>query len=232
MLLRKIKSWQPYQNRERWLMRNGASYHLGEKITPGRFFALRFLLMLPGMVVFQRFGTLSAVVAGMVFFEVPVLLVLYMNHSDNLKMLSELKLVYHALEIQVRAGVYITDALAECYGVVREKRFRKALLDLAGDILMRSNVSEAITDFQNKFDNRYIDSLCMIVLQTLESGQALDLLSDLSEQIKDMEEAVLAGKKESLDRSITFYQLGILAAVLVVVLYTCVTKMFASALHF
>ena len=94
---------------------------------------------------------------------------------------------------------------------------------------MRANFEEALARFQGKFDNRYLDSLCLILLQATQSGQSVDLLSDLSEQIKDMEAALLSQKKEALDRSVTFYQLGILVAIMGVVLYACVTQMFAAA---
>lgn len=47
-----------------------------------------------------------------------------------------------------------------------------------------------------------------------------------------MEAAVLSQKKEALDRSVTFYQLGILVAVMGVLLYACVTQMFAAAKGF
>lgn len=74
-----------------------------------------------------------------------------------------------------------------------------------------------------------MDSLCIILLQALESGQAVELLGDIGEQIKDMEETVLKRRKSALDRSITFYQLGILAVVLAIALYACVTYMFGAA---
>ena len=162
-------------------------------------------------------------------YDVPCL---YLNSRDNLRMLPDLKHMYHSLEIQTRAGVFVTDALAELYGSVHEKRLKQALLELAGDLVMRSDLGQALEKFQGKFDNRYVDSLCMIILQAMESGQSVDLLSDLSEQIKDMEASVLSQKKEALDRSVTFYQLGILVAVMGVVLYACVTQMFAAATQF
>ena len=52
---------------------------------------------------------------------------------------------------------------------------------------------------QDCFDNRYIDSLCIILLQALESGQVVELLGDIGEQIKDMEQSVLEKKKNALD---------------------------------
>ena len=155
-----------------------------------------------------------------------------MNRQDNEKLLPELKLVYHALEIQIRAGVYVTDALAECYGSVRVKRLRQALLDLAGDIVLKADIYDALDAFQKKFDNRYIDSLCITILQALESGQALELLRDIGEQIRDMEETMLERKKTALDRKLTFYQLGVLTVVMGIALYACVSYMFGAASGF
>ncbi|MBQ9488456.1 MAG: type II secretion system F family protein [Lachnospiraceae bacterium] len=221
-----------YERTKQWLIRNGASYHFGEKIGPMGFLLLRILLGITGLLVFFLLAPSYGILAGTVLFFLPSGLVLYMNGKDNIKMLPDLKHMYHSLEIQTRAGVFVTDAMAELYWSVRERRLKQALLELAGDLVMRSDLGDALERFQKKFDNRYVDSLCMIILQAMESGQSVDLLSDLSEQIKDMEASVLSQKKEALDRSVTFYQLGILIAVMGVVLYACVTQMFAAATGF
>ena len=86
--------------------------------------------------------------------------------------------------------------------------------------------------FLCRLDNRYIDALCITLIQALESGQAVDLLKDIAEQVKDMELLVMGRRKAALDRSVTFYQLGILAALLGVVIYACVSQMFAVAVGF
>ena len=221
-----------YQRTELWLERNGVKYHLGIKVTPMTYLAFRIGLGAAFFVVFWMLAPAYGVLAGVIGFFLPMVLAMYMNRKDNLRMLSELKLMYHSLEIQTRAGVYVTDTLAELYGSVCERRLKQALLELAGDLVMRADLGEALERFQKKFDNRYIESLCMIILQATESGQAVDLLGDLSEQIKDMEAAVLGQKKEALDRSVTFYQLGILVAVMGLVLYACVTQMFTAATSF
>lgn len=221
-----------YQRTERWLQKNGAPFHYGKRIDPARFLAARIILALSGLLVLSGVNSWLGVGGFAGLFFLPVLLLDYLNRRDNEKMLSELKLVYHALEIQIQAGVYVTDALSECYGSVQEQRLRKALLDLAGDIVMKADIYEALDRFQGRFDNRYIDSLCITILQALESGQALALLGDISEQIKDMEETVLERKKGALDRSITFYQLGVLTIVLGIALYACVTYLFGTAANF
>lgn len=225
-----IRNW--YQRKERWLAQNGGTFYYGSRMTPAKFLGIRFMLAALGMVAFASFSWEYGLVACLVFYFLPVWLLLYRNGKDNEKLLPELKLIYHALEIQIRAGVYVTDALAECYGSVQEKRLRKALLELAGDIVMKADIYDALNKFQGKFENRYVDSLCITVLQALESGQAVELLGDIGEQLKDMEGTVMERKKSALDRSITFYQLGILAVIMAIALYACIKYMFGAATGF
>ena len=221
-----------YEKTQQWLTRNGAKFHVGEKFGPLAYQVSRIFLGAAGFMAFSMMAPSYGIVAGVAFFCLPGGLIHYVNAKDNLKMLPDLKHTYHSLEIQTRAGVFVTDALAELYGSVRERRLKQALLELSGDLVMHSDLGAALESFQKKFDNRYVDSLCMIIVQAMESGQSVELLNDLSEQIKDMEASVLSQKKEALDRSVTFYQLGILVAIMGVILYACVTQMFAAALHF
>lgn len=221
-----------YRSTHQWLVKNGAAFHYGSWVEPGRYLAMRTVLALLGLAAVGPVNLEGGVVAAVFLFFLPGWLLLYLNGKDNERLLPELKLVYHALEIQIRAGVYVTDALAECYGSVRERRLREALLTLAGDIVMKADIFDALEQFQGKFDNRYVDALCITILQALESGQALELLGDIGEQVKDMEATVLERRKGALDRSITFYQLGVLAVVLGLALYACVTYMFGAAAGF
>ncbi len=227
---RRAVSW--YQKTQSWLEKNGAAFHYGRRMEPLRYLAVRILLAAVGMLVMLSASVFAGLCAGLVLFFLPDVLLLYLNSRDNEKLLPELKLIYHALEIQIRAGVYVMDALTECYGSAKSARLRAALLRLAGDVAVKADAHQALERFQAGFDNRYIDSLCMIILQALESGQALELLGDIGEQLKDMEETVLAKRKGALDRSVTFYQLGILSAVLGVAVYACVMHMFGAAAGF
>lgn len=232
-LLRKKERQSGWYNRTKeWLIKNGGDFHYGKWIDPGRYLVMRVVLALLGLLAVGALNWQGGLATAAVLFFLPGGLLVYLNGKDNERLLPELKLVYHALEIQIRAGVYMTDALAECYGSVQEPRLREALLALAGDIVMKADICQALDRFQRKFDNRYVDSLCITLLQALESGQALELLGDIGEQIKDMEANVLERKKNALDRSITFYQLGVLTVVLGIALYACVTYMFGAAVAF
>lgn len=232
MLREKEKDMVWYHRREVWLVRKGAAFHYGKGMNPSRYLILCIILAVLGLLGLGQFSWNYGALAAVFLFFLPSLLLEYLNRQDNVRLLPEIKLIYHALEIQIRAGVYVTDALAECYGSVQERRLQGALLDLAGDIVMKADIYEAMERFQSKFDNRYIDSLCITILQACESGQAVELLGDIGEQLKDMEESVMRRKKSSLDRSVTFYQLGLLTAVLGVILYACISHMFATAVGF
>jgi Flp pilus assembly protein TadB len=221
-----------YRKMELFLQKNGAAYHYGTWMKPVGYLALRLVMGCVGLMMGIYFGTVYGILLAILLFISPRILLVYLNGRDNERLLPELKLLYNALEMQIRAGVYVTDALTECYGSVQEERLRVALLELSGDIVMKSDLDDALERFQGKFDNRYVDTLCITLLQALESGQAIDLLSDIAEQIKDMEVAVMSRKKSALDRSVTFYQLGILTVILGIVLYACVTHMFLSATIF
>lgn len=222
-------SW--YQRTEAKLLQNGAVFHYGRWINPPRYLLLRILCASAGCLILKGLAVSLGLLGAVILFFVPEWLLFYLNKMDNRLMLPEIKLVFHALEIQIKAGVYVTDALSECYGSVREKRLQQALLDLAGQIVMQSDLYEALDCFQKKFDNRHIDSLCITILQACESGQAVELLGDISENLKDVESALMHSRKNSLDRNITFCQLGILVAVLIVVIYACVSYLFTAAVN-
>lgn len=225
-------SFFDYERWENYLRVHGATYFYGSWMNPVSYLALCIITGGSGLLLGLFFGVFGAIACCLIGCLLPGILLQYLNKRDNEKMLPELDMVYSALSIQIRAGVYITDALAECYGSVTHERLRDALQNLSGDIVMKGDLDRALERLQRQFQNRYIDSLCITILQAMESGQAVELLGDIAEQIKDMEITLQHKKKEQLNRSVTFYQLGIFALILVLVLYACVVHMFSSSMFF
>lgn len=228
---RKGRFWD-YEKWEEFLRTNGAAYHYGRWINPVSYLTLCLALAGAGCIIGLSLGILPGIAAAALAACLPGILLERMNRRDNEAMLTDLNLLYHAVAIQIRAGVYVTDALAEVYGSVKQIRLRDGLQALSGDIVMKADLGDALERFQGQFNNRYIDSLCITILQAMESGQAVELLGDIADQIKDMELTLQSRKKERLDRSVTFYQLGIFAAIIAVVLYACVEHMFQNNMFF
>lgn len=221
-----------YSRWERYLRTHGASYHFWKGIGPVSYLVLCFFMGVSICILASQAGFVTAV-AGFGFgLFLPGMYLEYANRKDNEGMLTELDMIYSALAIQIKAGVSTVDALAECYVNVRDLRLHDALKTLSGDIVMKSDLGYSLRRLQGEFDNRYIDSLCITLLQAAESGQGTMLLGDISDQIKDMQLILQEKKKEKLGRSVTFYQLGIFSLVLVLTLYACVTHLFEASIFF
>lgn len=217
-----------YEKTTKFLEANGASFHYGEWINPIKYLFLRMVL---GMMCFAGGMCIHPGVALVIMifgFYGPTLYLVRANQRDNLKMMPQLQSLYNALQEQIKAGVYITDALSECYRGIKKGRLRRALEDLSGEILLKKSFSEAMEHFSAKFNNSTIEALCVILVQAQESGQSVELLSDMAEQLKDMQAAMLIKKKEKLNRVETSCILGILTVIIGIILYACAMTMFYS----
>lgn len=232
MIRAKRKKSAPYIRMEEWLRKNGASYHIGKSIDPIRLVTICTVMgmsgFLAGMSVSGGIGILLGIILALLLpLSIPVL-----NRSDNREMLPDIRLIYHSIGVQIKSGVYVTDALAECSSSVKSKRLRDALSAFYAEVIMKSDIYASLERFRASFDDRYIDSLCMTVVQAMESGQAVELLSDIAEQVRDMESEVFESRKAKLDRILTLSQLLVLGSVLGTALYTCVIYMMSRAVGF
>jgi Flp pilus assembly protein TadB len=216
---------------ERFLTKNGVTFHYGKRMSAVKLVLVSVLLFAGGYVLGLQVSFSVGIPAGAFFAALPWMLVPVLNRKDNEKMLPDLQAVFRSLAMQIRAGVHVSDALAEMYVSITEVRLREAFIALGSDIILKSDMFSALENFQSKFDNRYVDSLCITVLQSMESGQASQLLQDIGDQMKDMEKDVLEKKKGKLDRSLTFYQLGMLSCILAVALYAGISYMLAAAVQ-
>lgn len=53
-------------------------------------------------------------------------------------------------------------------------------------IITTNNIEDAVKLLEKQFDNQYINTLCITILQSMESGKSSQTLEDLSKQIADM----------------------------------------------
>lgn len=129
-MIRESKGYTGWAEKtERKLIRNGAKYHFGKTITPMKYLTGRIVLAFLGAISLLKIGCGYAVLAATVLYFLPELLLIYMNERDNRNMLTEIKLIYQALEVQIRAGIYVADALTECCQSVKGRRLQQALIE-------------------------------------------------------------------------------------------------------
>ena len=96
------------------------------------------------------------------------------------------------------------------------------MLKLSNEIAMEGNVEEALDHFSESFDNSYIDTFCIIIKQSMESGRAVDLLNDMVEQLREVENNILVKKEEKLRRKTGIYQMAFFAGAMVFFIYAFV----------
>ena len=226
------RPWWDYDKWDTFLTANGARFHYGSWINPVSYIALCVVAGFCGFMIGTWSGFWLGCVGAFVGTFLPGILLEYLNKRDNEQMLTELDMLYSALSIQIRAGVYVSDALMECYSSVSHPRLQAGLQDLCSDLVVNAELGRALEGLQRKFNNKYIDTLCITIMQACESGQAVELLGDIAEQIKDMEVLIQQKKKDQLDRSTTFYQLGVFVISMGLTLYLCISNMFSTALFF
>lgn len=218
-----------YQKIDEYLKANGATFHYGKWIEPIKYYALCLVLAVVLFSIGIKYHWLMAILGGVVGYQLTAILLYLMNKSDNQAMLLQIQTVYNTMIVQIKAGVYVTDSLSECYSSLPPGRLRSALEEVAGELFMSSSFDTAICNFNSKFNNSYIDSLCIILLQGKETGKTVELLNDMTEQLSDLYRSILAKKKQSLSLTLLFCMLGLLFAFFIFIFYALIMDVFTKA---
>lgn len=217
-----------YNKIQTMLEQKGAAYLFGERATPLNYLLVCCVCAILGFAAVLSRGDWSplhlliSTVVGVAAAYLPSLTLTLSDKSDNDELLEDLKSLYNTLRIEAHAGVYLTQALSECYLVVKNKRLKAALLDLTNDILAKSDVEAAVERFGGKFDNRYIDMFVVTIKQSLESGRSVQILEDVSTELQNVQKAIDTKMKERLDRKVEFLKLLAYVGIMAILLYTLV----------
>lgn len=157
-------------------------------------------------------------------FFIPLMLVVISNKSDNDAMMPDIESMYDIIKIQAKAGVFIQDSLMDCYMLCTNGRLKAALLEMCNRMSTKSTLKEAVDEFNSKFSNVHIDILCIILNQAQTSGKTVQILSDMSEQIRLVRHTHAMKEKGRLERRIEVLELLIFIGVLAIGIYSMGTE--------
>ncbi|MBL4932276.1 type II secretion system F family protein [Clostridium paridis] len=217
-----------YKNIEKHLKQMGFKEIFGKDVTPTEFMLVKIVLALVFSVGVLNQGILWSIALGIIAYFLPDVLIRIGNSVDNEEILPDLKRVYDTLRIQTKAGVFLTMSLTECYLSVKTPRLKKALLELNSYILTKSDIDEAVEDFNSKFKSPYIDTFCIVIKQSVSSGKTVEILEDLSEQISDIQDAINLKLAERVKAKLQFQQLLIYIGVIAIVVYSMFIEILSS----
>ena len=197
---------------------------MGRIITPSEY----LMIQLASAAFFLFIGTLSfgvlGIVVGIFGYFLPQLLFQYLNEKDNEKMLPDIKSIFDTMLVNLEAGVFLTEAVADSYRHVENKRLKKALLELNSELIATNDFEESINKFELKFSNKYINNLCVILKQSRDSGMSVEMLSDMSSYMTDVSRALNIKKQKKLDgeglKVEVMLYIGIIATCLYITLST------------
>lgn len=233
----KKKNKTSYFNLERidTYLRTRGGYFMFDWLEPFTFIMIKFglslfffvvgLTILKDNIVGSIFVGAICAFAGFFSFD---LVINMANETDNDDMLSDIKAIFDTLKIQTKAGVFLTYSLSECYLIVKNARLKSALLDMTNKIVIKNDIESAVIEFNKNFDNAYIDTLCITINQSMESGKSVQILEDLSKQIADLQHAINLREKEKMENRIQFLELAIFIGLIAVVLYALIIQMMGS----
>jgi Flp pilus assembly protein TadB len=217
-----------YEKSDRYLKKMGLKEMFSRAVTPTEFILIKIILTLIFLVGFLRQGIGYSIAFGILGYLLPDILVKVSNSVDNDEMLADIKRVYDTLRIQTKAGVFLTVSLTECYLVVKSPRLKKALLELNNYIVTKNDVDIAIEEFNSKFENPYIDTFCVVIKQSIESGKTVQILEDLSAQIKDIQEAINIKLAERIKTKLEVLQLFIYIGVTSIIVFGIFKELLSS----
>lgn len=208
-----------YEKTEKYLKQMGLKEMVGREISPTEYIMLKLGIMLLLFLAFMKVNIIIALIIAAVSYKLPEIILDISNSSDNEDILPDLKRVYDTLRIQAKAGVYLTVSLTECYLSVKSPRLKTALLELNNNIITKNDIEGAIEDFNSKFKNQYIDTFCIVIQQSIYSGKAVQIMEDLSVQIKDIQEAINIKTAERVKTKLGLLQFLIYIGVISILVY-------------
>lgn len=209
-----------YESTKLFLSQYGANYLLGHHVAPEEYALLNICLaVIFGLFGGVNFGLVGLIVGGFLGYYLLRMILEISNNSDNEKILYDMKGIYDTLKIKTEGGMFLVSAIAECYKNARNKRLKLALREMHNELITKSDVRGAVDNFNVKFKNKYIDTFCVIIKQSLESGKTVEILKDMADQLTDMQQAINIKIKNKLESQITLIQLLIYSCLIIVCLY-------------
>lgn len=184
-----------YFNKERiekFLKMNGVKISLSAE----KYILIKFLLSITAtFALYQRFTLVIGLIVGFAMFFLVDIAILLQNKSQDAEIITSLSDVCDSLRIQLKGEVHITDALTECYLLTKNKRLKRAFEKVESSMYLEHDLEKSLLDFRENFNNKYIDSFVITILQSEKSGKINQAMQDLASSFNEISR-VLDNKRE------------------------------------
>lgn len=205
-----------------FLRKNGIKHLTGFNVPAELFAVISILSLILVTATIRNIWSVSGILLIIVMvlsLMLPAFVLIVSNSSDNADMLSDIHRLFEMLKIQLHGGVYIIDALENCCLMIKNKRLRYGISKLVSDVYVSGDSDKALDEFNLSFNNEHIDTLVILLKQSMETGTAVLGLESAFEQIGDVEHAIYIKKENSVERRVQVLQVFIMAGIIAIAIY-------------
>lgn len=174
---------------------------------------------------YKPFYSFAGIPIGLLCAKVPHVLMSSADRKDNKHMLTDINDMYETLKVCTAAGIPLLDGLSECYRQVETPRLKYALLELTGSIRSGKNMEESIETLRKQFTSPEVTQFCIVIRQGLETGRQEETLTDLTANMRALQDEINHQIEETLNTKGQLIQMGLLFALMFIILYATVTTL-------
>lgn len=204
------KNERKYEEKRMYLSKMGVNYLMKRTVLPEEYFLFRLsLAIITGIIGVLSLNWGIGILIGILGFYIPEVVLKKSNEKNNTKMLKDIKIIYDTIQIKTQGGMFLTDAISECYRNVGNRRLKRALYEMSGKMIMSPDLEAIIDEFNMKFKDRYIDNLCIILKQALDSGKTIEILESVQDQMTDMQDVLALQTKNRVNAKVFWLEVVI-----------------------
>lgn len=203
-----------------WLIRKGNPYKLN--------IVTYYLTKIPGiLLLFVAITSQINFTGKLAFFILSLMSLFYVeikyyeqDKNDYVEITKDLFKVYNQLDVMSFADVTIHQALIESANVIKNKRFKKAYLEMTANIIETKNIPESMEKLGEKFDMNEIDSFVTTITQGIETGKIRSMIAN---QRNIINKRYLGAKDIETEKKHSKVTLGVLSlaiSIIGIVLYS------------
>lgn len=218
-----------YDMIDEMLLRKGAKFRMGDNFSPFDYLMLRLLVGVLFAFIGLVINPLFVIVGFLLGYYMVSFYFEYENKNDSKDMMDDVAAMFGIVSLQLRNGVYLSQVIYECYLNTTHPRLKKALLELSLEMEKFGNVKEAAVSFRSKFEDKYLDSFSKTLEQSEETGNAVDLLKDLENQVEGINEAIAIREEQKVNNTAFFMQTLVFLGALAFMVYV-LFSMFSSSM--
>ena len=131
------KNERKYEEKRMYLSKMGVNYLMKRIVLPEEYFLFRLsLAIITGIIGVLSLNWGIGILIGILGFYIPEVVLKKSNEKNNTKMLKDIKIIYDTIQIKTQGGMFLTDAISECYRNVGNRRLKRALYEMSGKMIM------------------------------------------------------------------------------------------------